>query len=183
MGLFTFTKQATALFPCDAGLLYEVLTDYDSYSEWMPLITRSKLLAREGDLAIAEFEMQRPAKESFVVECIHTKNRLVLWRPIRGRLPITEIQCQIEKVDSQQTRVSLQLSGERTWKVPMYSEFMKLPRVLMALKSQVAAFLPGAPSGAEGAPIMEIAETAEGLVCWLHGKKYILTPAPEGKHD
>ena len=185
MGLFTFTKRSSKLFPGDPGLLYEVLTDYDVYSEWMPLIGRSKLLAKEGDLAIAEFELLLPPKDLFVVECIHTKNKMVLWRTIRGRVPISEVRWDIEPGADNQTRVSLVIEGKMSWArfVRAYSRFITTSRWMKALQSQISAFLPQADTGDEGEKILEIAETSEGLVCWMQGKKYLLTPASEGSHD
>ncbi len=170
------------LIRCDSALLYEVLTDYDAFSEWFPLVARSKLLAREGDLAIAEFELLQPAKDMFVVECIHTKNKMVLWRTIRGRIPINELRWDIEPGGDGQCKVTLSIEGKTSMArlVPAYRLFLKTARDLQALQNQVSAFLPELET-AEGEKIVEISETGEGLVCWMNGKKYNLTPAPEGK--
>ncbi|MBI3895856.1 MAG: hypothetical protein HY313_07970 [Acidobacteria bacterium] len=173
------TKQSAVLLPCDPGLLYEVLTDYDSYAEWMPFVARSKLLARERDLALAEFELLHPAKDVFVVECIHTKNKMVLWRAIRGRIPLSEAQWDIEPAEGGQVRVRLTFQTNLNWGLlrPAYSRFLKTAPCLNALRMQISAFLPElAPE--EGEKILEIAETSEGTICWMLGKKYILTPAP-----
>ena len=62
MSLTTPTRRSTVSVPCDAGLIYDVLTDYESYAEWLPMVVASKTLAREGDLAIAEFELEPPAR-------------------------------------------------------------------------------------------------------------------------
>jgi polyketide cyclase/dehydrase/lipid transport protein len=191
MSLLTFTKRSSLLFRCDSALLYDVLTDYDTFSEWFPLVARSKLLAREGDLAIAEFELLQPAKDMFVVECIHTKNKMVLWRTIRGRIPINEVRWDIEPGGAGQSpggagqcKVTLSIEGRTCWArlVPAYRLFLKTARDLQALQNQVSAFLPDLET-TEGEKILEISETGEGLVCWMNGKKYTLTPAPEGSHD
>ena len=181
---FTFTKRSAQLLRCDPALLYEVLTDYDSYREWMPLIAQSKLLAKEGDLAIAEFELAGSSKDMFVVECIHTKNRMVLWRPIRGKLPVDELQWDIEAAQEGQTKVTITIEGRRG--LPglsnPYCKLTDAGRCLKALEAHLSVFLPELGTDAEGEKIMEIAETGEGLICWLQGKKYILTIA-EGSHD
>lgn len=185
MGLFTFTKRSSQMFPCDPSLLYEVLTDYDTYAEWMPLVGKSKLLAREGDLGIAEFELLRPPKDMFVVECIHTKNKMVLWRTIRGKVPISEVRWDFEPSGNEQTRITLTIEGKTSlaWFEPAYRKFMTTSRWLKALQSQISAFLPQAVMDEDGEKILEIAETSEGLICWMQGKKYLLTPASEGSHD
>jgi len=185
MSLLTFTKRSTALFRCDPTLLYEILTDYDTFAEWLPLIARSKLLAKEGDLAIAELELLRPPKDMFVVECIHTKNKMVLWRTIRGRSPITEVEWDIERAEEGQSRVTLALEGRNDWTrlVPAYSQFLHPARCLQALQARTSEFLPELATTEDGEKILEISETAEGLICWMQGKKYRLTPASEGDHD
>jgi len=185
MSLFTFNKRATAPYRCDPTLLYEILTDYDTFAEWLPRIARSKLLAKEGDLAIAELELLRPPKDMFVVECIHTKNKMVLWRTIRGRSPVTEVQWDIERGEEGQSRVTLTLEGKNDWTrlVPAYSQFLNPSRCLQALQARISEFLPELSTREDGEKILEISETAEGLICWMQGKKYLLTAAPEGKHD
>src|SRR4051812_47166228 len=152
--------------------------------EWMPLISRSKLLATEGDLAIAEFELLRPEKDTFAVECIHTKNRMVLWRTIRGNLPISEVQWDIESAEAGKSRITLSVQGPGISFRP-FSPYKKLlnPSLCMkALERQLSLFLPELATD-EGEKIFEIAETTDGLVCWMQGKKYALTPLPEGTHD
>ena len=177
------TKRSSILIPCNPDLVYEILTDYDTYSEWMPSFTRSKLLAKEGDLAIAEFESVDPSKDLFVVEAIHTKNQMVLWRIIRGTIPISEVQWHIEPAAEGQTRVTLALEGEfsRSWFFFTHFKIVKPARYLKALQSHISAFLPEVLTDEDGEKILEIAETSEGLICWMRGKKYILTPVPEGK--
>ena len=174
------TKRSSILIPCDPTLVYEILTDYDTYSEWMPSVTRSKLLAKEGDLAIAEFESVAPTKDLFVVEGIHTKNKMVLWRIIRGKIPISEIQWDIEPAEERQTRVALSFEAKTIWS-QFLPNIIKPARYLKALQSHISAFLPDVLTDEDGEKILEIAETSEGLMCWIRGKKYILTPAPEGK--
>jgi hypothetical protein len=71
---FTPTQRAALSLTGDPALIYEVLTDYDGFAEWLPGIAQSKSLAQEGDLAIAEFELAQPKNDRFVFECIHTRN-------------------------------------------------------------------------------------------------------------
>jgi hypothetical protein len=182
---FTFTRKATISLACDPNLPYEILTDYDFYSEWMPHVAHSKLLARERDLAIAEFEMISPPKDVFVFECIHTTNKMVLWRKLHGKVPISEIQWDIERLDGNQTRIGLAFEGKRGLPGAMrtYSRFMDSARCLKALGNQVSASLPGSLTSSDGERLLEIADTGDGLVCWFRGRKYSLTPLPEESHD
>lgn len=186
MGLLTNTRKAARVFDCKASLLYDVLTDYDGYAEWLPKVARSKELAREGDLALAEFEVTLPAKERFVIECIHTRNKMVLWRTIGGNIPVWQVEWTLTPAGEGQTNVSLVVTGkfQRTSFVPKYRKFLNPLKCLKALHSQIATFLPEiAVSDEEGEKILELTETDQGVVCWIRGKKYVLKPESEGNHD
>src|ERR1043166_7700522 len=180
----TFSRRGTLSLACDPSLPYEILTDYDFYSEWMPQVARSKLLAKERDLAIAEFEMINPPKDIFVFECIHTTNKMVLWRKLRGKIPVSEIQWNIERLEGNQTRIGFVLEGKRGLPGAMrpYRKFMDATRCLKALENQVSASLPASVGSGGGEKFLEIADTGQGMVCWFRGRKYSLTPLPES-HD
>ena len=184
MGLFEFKSTASETLPFEAGLLYDVLTDYDSYSEWLPFVTQSKLLAREGDLAIAEFELAKSNGAKFAIECIHTRNRMVLTRRISGSVPVDQAEWTLEAVDAASTRVTVELLGRVSWKrlLPGYAGFARGGNWLAALRRQAGTFSGGVSvEGPGGEKIIEILEGDEGLVCWIRGKKYVMQAAPEGK--
>ncbi len=184
MAFLTYIKKASVILPCEASLPYEVLTDYDSYYEWMPVVTHSKLLAKEGDLAIAEFEIGRPAKATFALECIHTRNKMVLTRTISGKIPVSQFEWMIKSMGDKQCEVTLTIQGKANWHrlIPSYRAIMNATRFVGALQSQVSAFSPDVTfADLGGEKIIELTETEQGLVCSIRGKKYILTPAPEGK--
>jgi len=185
MSLFTITKRSSTLLPCETNLPYEILTDYDSYAEWLPGLSQSKLLAREGDLAIAEFVVGRSGKDRYAVECIHTRNKMVLTRTISGVIPVAQYEWRIEP-EGEGCRVTLVLSGKASWRLwlPVYRRLTKPAKCLEALKAQLSAFSPDiAVQDENGEKILELTETEQGLVCWLRGKKYMMTPVSEGKND
>ena len=177
MSFLTPTRRSTATLRCDAGLLYEILTDYDSYVEWLPRISQSKSLATEGDLAIAEFHLANAKKDRWVVECIHTRNKMVLWRTIEGKVPVTQVEWTMEPAGEGQSRVSLAVERRFQWSnlLPGTGKFLNTPAVLKSLQGQVSSFLPEiALADEEGEKILELSETEEGVVCWIRGKKYVL---------
>jgi ribosome-associated toxin RatA of RatAB toxin-antitoxin module len=184
MAFLTYTKKASIALPCDSSLPYEILTDYDGYCEWVPHVSKSKLLAKEGDLAIAEFDMVRPSNEKFAVECIHTKNKMVLTRKISGKIPVWQYEWIIQPAGDNQCKVTLTIQGTTSWHrlVPHYRSLINASKLLAALQAQVSAFSPDLVIADQGGEkIIELAETEQGLVCWIRGKKYNLTPAPERK--
>lgn len=177
MPLLTSTKRFSAALPGDAALLYDILTDYDTYSEWLPQIAQSKALATEGDLAIAEFHLRGKKQTRFVVECIHTRNKQVLWRTIEGAVPVAQVEWNLEPAGEGRTQVSLAVTRRFQWS-NLFSVAGKLlapEAALKRLQAQVAAYLPEiAVAGEDGERILELAETEQGVICWIRGKKYIL---------
>jgi ribosome-associated toxin RatA of RatAB toxin-antitoxin module len=174
-------KQSTHVLPGDTALIYEILTDYDHLAEWLPEIVNSRLLAREGDLALAELELGDSEKTRFAMECIHSPEQMVIWRPVEKKIPVTEFQWSLKPVDNGHCSVSLEL--DRPLSLGGFtaggSGLMEPDQCLDALKNQVSIFLPDAALHEPGSEtILEIVETATGLVCLLRGKKYRLVPEP-----
>jgi len=164
-------------FDCGADLLYDVLTDYDGYAEWLPQVTESKLLARERDLALAEFQVNLPPRTRFVIECVHTRNKMVLWRSIGEEIPVWQVEWTIAAAGDNKAEVTLVVSSkfQRNSLLPKYGRFLQPKKCMTALLSQVAAFLPElAVTDEEGEKILELVETGDGVVCWIRGKKYVL---------
>ena len=184
MGVLTFSSNATRRFSAEPQLVYEILIDYDSYAEWAPLVAKSKLLAKEGELAIAEFELVRQKAGKVTVEAIHGKNRLVLTRVISGKVPVFQWEWKIAAADKNECEVTLSIEGSRNWNwvAGGYREFVSAKVALDRLEAEISIFQPEvAIANAQGEKILELSETDEGLVCWLRGKKYILNPAGEAK--
>jgi len=166
-------------FDCGADLLYEVLTDYDGHAEWLPRITQSKLLAQERDLALAEFAVNLPPQKRFVIECVHTRNKMVLWRSIGEEIPVWQVEWTIAAEGDSKAKVTLVVSSRFQWNsfLPKYRRFLEPKTCMTALQSQLSAFLPElAVTDEEGERIFDLVETGDGVICWIRGKKYVLKP-------
>ena len=117
-------KKITPLAPssivvkAEPTTVYDILTDYNNYLDWFPLTNHSKLLVKEGDdLAIAEFEFGKPANGKLTLECIHTKNEMVLHRRISGSMPMLRVQWNLAP-EAGGTRVTLRTELDmRNWRV------------------------------------------------------------------
>ncbi len=180
---FLARRKSSTILPCDPSLVYEILTDYDNYFEWLPFVIHSKLLAREGDLAIAEFELLSHRHAKVAVECIHTRNKAVLMRKISGDVPLHEWHWSITPSTDGKTEVLLNITRERNWK-ELFRKTAPVEKYLEPLKSRVAMFSSDFRTGEKsGQKVLEVFETDEGLDLWVLGKKYVLRPAPEEHHD
>jgi len=182
MALLGHTSKAEASFPCEPSLIFEILTDYDGYMEWVPLLTQSKLLAKEGDLALAEVSLQEPIEDKLVFECIHDKNRSVLLRAISGELPVAKVEWSIEPVGPSECKVAVVMEGkpDRRWLLPSYRKVLDADVHMGALKGQISAFSPELHvSGPGGEVILDLLETEEGMMLIYRGQKYLLQPIAE----
>ncbi|MBM3734467.1 MAG: hypothetical protein FJW39_01665 [Acidobacteria bacterium] len=172
MPQFTINRQHAEPVGASAELVYDVLTDYNTYGEWMPLIAKGHLMAREGDLAIVEFDLTSGAH--FTVEGIHTRNRMVLTRPIAGDCPFTKMQWDIQPEDSGKSRVSLAVRLRPNVKM-LPSAFGWCKGSVRAFTAHLSAYSADVSvSGPDGEKLLEVMETEDGLVCWMNGKKYVM---------
>ncbi len=170
--------QANAEIACSPALIYEILTDYDSYKDWMPKVRGSALLAKAGELAIARLDLAPPGEEYASLECVHTVNRSVLSRIIEGQLELRSLEWNLEPAGNDHCRVTLVLEGQTKLPVGAGSrDLLNADAILAALKGYAGAFMPNLViDGVQGEVTLEIFETENGLTCWFNGQEYEMRP-------
>jgi ribosome-associated toxin RatA of RatAB toxin-antitoxin module len=178
---FTPLAPANVVVKAEPATVYDILTDYDNYLDWFPITNHSKLMVKEGDdLAIAEFEFDKPAGAKLTMECIHTRNEMVLNRRISGNMPILRLQWNIAPQGGG-TSVTLRTEMDFTnWRmlVPGAAKNLSHSTFLKALEGRVNAFSSELQSEG-GRKFLEIVQTKDYLEIWFMGKKYKLTPIDE----
>jgi ribosome-associated toxin RatA of RatAB toxin-antitoxin module len=171
-------KQSASVIPGDPALVYEILTGYEDIAEWMPHVAGVKLLAKEGDLVLAEVQLQGQKQRRFTMECIHSRDKEVIWRPVESDIPISQVRWDLAATPEGHCTVSLAVDRRLSLARFTGIRFMQTRQWLRALRNQVSLFQPGLQvPGSEGEKILEIVETNEGLVCWIRGRKYNLVAA------
>ena len=63
-------------------MVYSVLTGYRQYETWVPDVARSRLLAREGEIAIAEFIAPPYGPDKLVLEFIESTPASVVFTQV-----------------------------------------------------------------------------------------------------
>ena len=178
-----FTPLAPASLTVDAepATVYDILTDYDNYLDWYPHATHSKLLVKEGDdLAIAEFEFDKPRDTKLTMECIHTRNEMVLHRRISGNMPLLRVQWNIAAQGAGST-VTLRTEMDfRNWRMltPGMAQTFIHKALMSALAGRISAYSSEMASEG-GRKFLEVIQTNDYLEIWFMGKKYKLTPMDE----
>ncbi|MDH3744377.1 MAG: SRPBCC family protein [Acidobacteriota bacterium] len=66
------TIEASTYIKVAPSQAFAVLSDYASYRDWMPDVLESRLLASEGDVAVAEFFVPEVGPSKFVLEFIES---------------------------------------------------------------------------------------------------------------
>jgi ribosome-associated toxin RatA of RatAB toxin-antitoxin module len=178
---FTPLAPANVVVKAEPAAVYDILTDYDNYLDWFPITNHSKLMVKEGDdLAIAEFEFDKPAGAKLTMECIHTRNEMVLNRRISGNMPILRLQWNLT-AQGGGTSVTLRTEMDFTnWRmlVPGAAKKLTSSTFLKALEGRANAFSSELASEG-GRKFLEIVQTKDYLEIWFMGKKYKLTPIDE----
>ncbi len=77
-----FTASGSAYIKAPQPVVYSVLTGYRQYESWVPDVTRSRLLAREGELAIAEFLSPPYGLEKLVLELVESEPDSVVFTQV-----------------------------------------------------------------------------------------------------
>lgn len=77
-----FTASTSAYIRAPQRVVYSALTGYRQYELWLPDVTRSRLLAREGELAIGEFIAPPYGREKLVLEFVQSPHESVVFTQV-----------------------------------------------------------------------------------------------------
>jgi ribosome-associated toxin RatA of RatAB toxin-antitoxin module len=175
------TETGSARIDIPAPALYALLTDYDSYSEWVPEITYSRTLAKEGDIVIAEFKAPRYSSGKLVMELIHSPPESVMFsqtdryreRGLSGRWDLTEAEG----------GGAVTLQGRMSVKTDFY-DFSSRKKTRNALAGLLAAIAERARQpGPDESPkkILTVVKRGQDLRVWLQGETFELIKRTTGE--
>jgi hypothetical protein len=160
-GLSFFNKTHSREISCDPSLAWDILSDYATWTQWMPKVNKSLQTAREANFARVELEI---AGRSMPAECIHTADSKVLVKSRSGQMPEFVLDWSISPGGEGRTLIAVKCTG-----LPA----LKPERLLDAFSARAAGFASDPNTGpTDPATILEIYETEQGLMCWYRGKKY-----------
>jgi hypothetical protein len=174
------THRGVVPFPAD--LIYRTLADYDVWQHWMAALASSKLLTREDVLAIVELGPNGDRAEALMLEVIETPGKGVLARPIEGKAGFHEVEWTVEAAGPGLSNVSMTV--RRKFGLGLLGGGSRLAlnpaECVAGLKAWLASANPGPEVVEAGENLFELWETEAGLMCWIRGRKYKLTPVDEG---
>jgi ribosome-associated toxin RatA of RatAB toxin-antitoxin module len=175
-------RKASISLDAPPEVVFAVVTDYNSYQEWMPQVHHSRILAADHELGVVHAEFIWPVylgQEKFSVEFIHEPPWSVVYqqtdqfrqRGLSGRWHLAPAG------DGDGTR----LSAEMRLGTTLFQSFASrrklramLDSSLEAVRARVSLVASGGLSGAQEGKlkILEVTRQADSLRLWLFGEAY-----------
>ncbi len=176
LGRVTLRRKASITLGCEPTFVYDVLSDYANYSEWMPKVRSSSVIGHETNFALAELEFNAQPEYKFTLECMHAPTQMVVSRSLSGHAMTLKLEWKITSPSPGESHVTLSVEAPAAFLVMFggYATIMQPAVTLQALERQVSTFAPVLP---QGEVLIEIAEGEDGLTCTYKGTKYKMEAA------
>jgi ribosome-associated toxin RatA of RatAB toxin-antitoxin module len=168
--------------------VFAVLSDYQSYPAWTPDVVASAVLAREGDIVVAEFLSPFLTEKKYVLELLHARPKSIVYNQVdqfgsRGVQGAWHLEGAADG-DGTSVTGTLGLRSEAS------KSFRNRRRAGLILQRRLDSLEELFPRGAvdradqpsrleaatfQGEPLLDVVARGEpATVCWL-GAKYLLT--------
>ena len=160
--------------------IYKVLSDFNSYVEWMPDIAESTVLAQEGDIVIGEFSSPELMEEKYQLEFVCSKPTSIIYKQI-GIFEETGshslcLSGNWKIIDSPNGKDTI-IIGEMKFKANAKKATLILQRRLDALQQK--CLLSTTPTE-ESKPILALSQQIinanqhEEVIVWFLGSEYVV---------
>lgn len=177
------TIEVAARLPGTREELYGILSDYSRYSRWVPGLDLSAILAREGDVTVAEFRGRRLGDRTFNLELIRSPPGIINFHQIdslhRAELSgCWEVAGTERLVGSPTATVCLRVRLD----LPLLG-FGRRRRAQTALRAGLDALggrhrqLASTRPAERKQKVLEVVREAEGLKVWYLGETFVVPRA------
>ncbi len=181
MAFSLLSSSSHIVLPWSPALVYKSLIDYDSWFEWLPSITSSRLLTKEDTLAIVQLGFSMREEDNLILECIQTTNDTVLTRVI-------VLQSSVKRADSVgdptrgERRFQSNSVGRKADTPPSFESGVLASPESVRVPPGVAILdgggVPGSPDFAERRkPLRTVGNRYAS--CAGYAEKYLLTPTDD----
>lgn len=169
--------EVTEVLDAPRDLAFQVLTDYESYREWLSGVAEARILACEGDVVVLEVRVPAFHSEAIVLEAIHSPPAEIRFRQVGhyGR-PGVAGRCELgEEGGGCRIRIDARVEGPFLAFGRWHRQHAAFASVLAALRERLA----DVRAGRAGAPwekrkVLEVREHEDGLEILLHGQRFRL---------
>jgi ribosome-associated toxin RatA of RatAB toxin-antitoxin module len=173
------------VIPAKMEAVFAVLSDYQSYPDWTPDVVAATVLAREGDIVVAEFLSPFLIEKKYVLEFLHSRPTSIVYkqvdqfgaRGVRGAWQLEEAAgggTTVTGTMNFKTEAWAGLANRRRAGLILRRRFDALDQLFPATADGRAAAAAPEPSMPADA-IVDVLERGEpATVNWL-GTRYLLT--------
>lgn len=160
-----------------AADVHAVLADYERYREWLPGVTRSRVLVHEGDIAIVELEAQRYAARPLTFEFVRATAERILFNQV-GQLRKSGLGGALELAPDPEDDTLTQLEIETHLRLPPWriapGRLMRqaLQEGLQALEAHLQALSRPGSTAARRRMLLEVRRRAGRLEVWYQGQVF-----------
>lgn len=78
------SAQRTELMEASAESIYKVLTDYNSYGDYMDGVSKVEVIERNGNTVLAKYDINMIKKFSYVLKLEEVENKSISWSFVEG---------------------------------------------------------------------------------------------------
>lgn len=78
------SAQRTEIMQATAENIYKVLTDYDSYGDYMDGVSKVEVVERNGNSVLAKYNINMIKKFSYVLKLEEVENKSISWSFVEG---------------------------------------------------------------------------------------------------
>lgn len=178
--------KTTRTLPGSAHALFRLLSDYERYQDWLPGITRSRVLVREGDIVVAEFEAARFSARPVTFEFVQQAPTQIIFNQV-GQLRERGLSGSWT-LHEESGQPGVILEGKLELKTPCFN-LLAGAALRTAVDESLGAVLTrletgrgeAMPPGAEGRrKILEVRRRAGLLEVWYQGQTFTC-PLPQSE--
>ena len=178
------TAAASTWIKAPRATVSSILTDVRRYQGWLPDVTRSRLLAREGGVAIAELVAPIYGNEKILLEMVESTGSVRFTQVDRYREEGLSGHWTIEDTERGEGIVlALTLVMRRRWLGPACRRRLRAvaDRTVSAVGDRALRLAAGRVPGRlrERREILAIERSADGLRVRLDGREYEWPPRTE----
>lgn len=130
-----------------AEVVYEVVTDYESYPEFLPMIKETEILERQDNVVVCKFSIFVVKNFEYVLRLEHDPPHKTRWTYVRGDFKNSEGGWDFEPIDEVSCRVTYSVDMDMGFFVPKIISKQvvsaSLPSMLTSIQKRAEAVFRG----------------------------------------
>lgn len=132
--------QLEQVFDCTPSEFYALLSNYESYSQFLPEVKKARVVRTEGKAKVVAFELELIKKFSYQLKMLEEKNK-ISWQLVEGDLFKTNQGSWQLTAEGDKTRATYSIEVQMKMFVPSFVTKklinVSLPNMMQAYKKRI----------------------------------------------